>query len=341
MIPSYPHSLSACAHPRTIPGVFCRLGFSGLLALLLLLSVASAAFADEVISYRVQDGDTLLSLANRFAVNSDEIATVNGLTDPDVLSVGQLLFFREVSPANPFGLTVPDRRDDIAEDVQRMRGLTSVSGGLIEYPPLPPSLLKMIATIGSVSALQHWTAAPIRPSIIPAPMYSQFDSLIWSSSNCGPASLSMALGAIGISADQISLRHLANDQMGSYDPRQGMSWEALATAAHTNGAGTKGLMGGNDYRTWSAEDLKRELELGHPVLLLLRYRLLPDHATSSYSGDHYIVALGFDAQGSLVYNDPAGNVANGVRRRLTPAQLDDAWSNTWAGHVRTAMAVYG
>ncbi|HLZ08025.1 MAG TPA: C39 family peptidase, partial [Chloroflexota bacterium] len=121
---------------------------------------------------------------------------------------------------------------------------------------------------------------------------------------------------------------------------QGMSWEALVSAAQSTGAGTKGLVGANGYRTWAIEDLKRELALGHPVLLLLRYRLIPDHVGSTYDGDHYVVALGFDQQGNLVYNDPAGTVAHGDRRRLTPTELDDAWSNTWAGYVRTALALY-
>jgi len=150
----------------------------------------------------------------------------------------------------------------------------------------------------------------------------------------------MALGAIGISADHLSLRRLANDRMGSYDSVQGMSWEALVSAAQSSGAGTKGLVGANGYRSWAVDDLKRELALGHPVLLLLNYRLIPDLFGSSYYGDHYVVALGFDQQGSLVYNDPAGTVAHGDRRRLSPAELDDAWSNTWAGHVRTGLALY-
>ena len=340
MIANNPCFGLASAQRRSIPGALYRLGVSSVLALILLLGVGNAAFADQIVTYKIQDGDTLLALATRFDVDSDEIAAVNGLTDPDLLSIGQLLMFREASAANPFGLMVPDRRQDVVEDIQLAREPAAAAAGLIEDPPLPPSLLKMIATIGPVSALQRWTPALIHPAIMPAPIYSQFDSAIWSSSNCGPAALSMALGAIGISADQVTLRRLANDQMGSSDPAQGMSWEALAAAAQASGAGTIGLVGANGYRSWGSEDLKRELGLGHPVLLLLHYRLIPDHADSSFYGDHYVVALGFDQQGNLVYNDPAGNVAHGVRRRLTPAELDDAWSNTWAGHVRTAMAVY-
>ena len=321
-------------------GVFYRLTASTILASILLLGAATVAFADEIITYKIQDGDSLLALADRFGVNSDELAALNGLTDPDILTIGQPLLYRVFTAANPFGLTVPDRREAIVEEVQLAREPASTTAGLVEDAPLPPSLIKMIATIGPVRALQLWRPSPSHPAIMPAPSYSQFDGSFWQSSNCGPTALSMALGAIGISADQISLRRLANDQMDSYGSAQGMSWEALVSAAQSSGAGTKGLVGGNGYRSWAVEDLKRELALGHPVLLLLRYRLMPDHYGSSYYGDHYVVSLGFDQNGNLVYNDPAGTVAHGDRRRLSPAELDDAWSNTWAGQVRTGLALY-
>src|ERR1017187_8092117 len=100
VIATDPCSGLMAARPRTFPSVLYRLGVSGGLALILLFGIANAAFADQIISYRVQDGDTLLALANRFNVDSDEIATVNGLTDPDILAVGQLLLFREPSAAN-------------------------------------------------------------------------------------------------------------------------------------------------------------------------------------------------------------------------------------------------
>lgn len=340
MIATHPCSELTAARKLVRGRVLHRLAISGILALILLHGVANAALADQVVAYHVQDGDTLLSLANRFKVESDEIATVNGLTDPDILVIGQTLMFREPSAANPFGLAIPDRRQDVVESVQLTLEPAAAQAGLVEDPPLPPSLLKMIATIGPVTALERWTPAPTHPAIMPAPIYSQFDGSIWSASNCGPTALSMALGAIGISADQITLRNLVNAQMGAFDPNGGASWESLAAAAQASGAGTKGLIGANGYRSWAIDDLKRELKLGHPVLLLVRYRLVPDHADSSFYGDHYIVALGFDQQGNLVYNDPAGNVAHGVRRRLTPAELNDAWSNTWAGQVHTAMALY-
>ncbi len=320
--------------------LLCRFLPSACLALCLMLLIVSSAFADEVVSYQVQDGDTFLAIANSFDVDSDDLAALNGIADPDILAIGQKLLIKIPTATNPFGLTVPDRRDDLIEDVQIAREPAVATVEVTDPAPLPASLLNMIATFGPISALQIWHPMLGHPAIMPAPIYSQFDGTIWSGSNCGPTALSMALAAIGVNADQLTLRHQANAEMGSSDPEDGTSWGALAFAATSSGAGTKGLVGGHGYRTWAPEDLKKELALGHPVVLLVRYRLLPDHNGSAFGGDHYVVALGFDQQGRLVYNDPAGNVAHGNHRRLTPDELQAAWSYTWAGQVRTAMALY-
>jgi hypothetical protein len=302
--------------------------------------MATEAHADEIVIYHIQDGDTFLALAYKFGVDPDDLAAMNGLKDPDILAIGQQLWIKVPTATNPFGLTVPDRREDLVADVQLEREPAAESAGITELAPPPASLLKMIASFGPVGALQLWQPSPDHPDVIPAPIYSQFDGTIWAGSNCGPSSLAMGLAAIGINADQTTLRHQANAQMGSADPDEGTTWEALEAAAWSVGAGTKGLVGGHGYRAWGVDDLKKELGLGHPVLLLVRYRALPDHAGSAFYGDHYIVALGFDRNGDLVYNDPAGNVAHGNHRRLTLAELDHAWSNTWVGQVHTAMALY-
>jgi LysM repeat protein len=317
-----------------------RLLPSACLALGLVLFLASSAFADEVVAYQVQDGDTFLAIANRFGVDPDDLAALNGIADPDILAIGEKLLIKVASPANPFGLTVPDRRDDLAKDAALAREPAVTETEVTDPAPLPVSLLNLIATLGTNSALQIWRPTPGHPAILPAPIYSQFDGTVWSGSNCGPTALAMALAAIGVNADQLTLRHQADAAMGSFDPDNGTSWQSLVFAATSSGAGTKGLVGAGGYRSWGIDDLKKELGLGHPVLLLVRYRLLPDHTDSSFGGDHYIVGLGFDQHGRLVYNDPAGNVAHGNHRRLTPDELMRAWSDTWAGQVRTAMALY-
>jgi hypothetical protein len=151
----------------------------------------------------------------------------------------------------------------------------------------------------------------------------------------------MALGALGINVDQITLRRLANQQMGFSNPNDGTTWESLAYAAKTEGVLNRGLYGnGKSYRSWSIDDLKTELANGHPVILLVRYFYLTDHLGSAFYGDHYIVALGVDANGNIVYNDPAFKTSPGSDRRISPAQLQKAWTSTSVGLARTAVALY-
>jgi LysM repeat protein len=197
-------------------------------------------------------------------------------------------------------------------------------------------VLKIEAINPTLSPL---TYSAMIPAPISAPYFSQFDGSVWAQSNCGPAALAMALGGLDLAAQPLELRALTNKQMHSSNPQNGTTWEALAYAAHQKGAVTAGLYQGRYYRKWTTADLKAELSQKHPVLLLVRYRALPDHRQSAYYGDHYIVALGFDRQGNLIYDDPAIH-GDGSDRTLTPAELANAWGRTSVGLIRTAMALH-
>lgn len=185
-------------------------------------------------------------------------------------------------------------------------------------------------------------AVPVAPApslLQAAPGLSQFDGSIWASSNCGPTALAMALGALGIRADQLTLRQLANARMGQSDPSAGTTWESLAAVARHFGAKTSALYQNGQNRTWTVAEVKQELSAGHPVLLLTHYRDLPTHLTSAYLGDHYIVALGTDSQGNLLYNDPASAPGDSFTHAISIEQLQRAWTDTNDGIVRTAMAL--
>ena len=49
----------------------------------------TAAPASGGLTYTVQSGDTLASIADRFNVSVDDIVTANNITNPDVISIGQ------------------------------------------------------------------------------------------------------------------------------------------------------------------------------------------------------------------------------------------------------------
>jgi LysM repeat protein/uncharacterized protein YvpB len=350
-----------------------------LTALVCFASVASTVIADQTVAYSVQPGDTIFGVARHFGISPVDLATLNHLPDANVLAIGQRLRISLPGSVEPFGAIVPDRRDDVAAvavaitfapalpsqptddglpfgaivpdrrtDVVQSTDANSPSTSPPSTRDQSPVAVKAIATVSAptapVTALAVASApppAPKAPAILAAPYRSQFDGTIWAETNCGPTSLSMALGALGVNVDEITLRGLANKQMGFANPDDGTTWESLAYAAKAEGISTSGLYNANakSYRSWSIDDLKNELAKGHPVLLLVHYRLLPDHFNSAFGADHYIVGLGFDASGNLVYNDPAFKSSPGSDRTIDPANLQNAWSHTSAGLARTAMAL--
>lgn len=52
----------------------------------------SSRLWNYLMSYVLQEGDSVLSLASRFGVSMDDIETVNGISNPDNVTVGDLYF---------------------------------------------------------------------------------------------------------------------------------------------------------------------------------------------------------------------------------------------------------
>lgn len=271
----------------------------GAAASLLLFGASTApAFADQG-TYRVAPGDNLTRIALRFGISPDQLATLNGLADPNYIWAGQLLRTTVSAPAST----------------------PMVAGPALAAPA--PALTVSLPTLK-----------------IQAPYISQFDGTPYEQSNCGPTALAMGLRALGIQTDQIELRHLAAAQMHFDNPDSGTTWESLAYAAGRKGAKTSTLRQGKQYITWSFDDLARSFNAGQPAVLLVRYRWMPGHETSTYWGDHYVLGLGFDAAGNLIYHDPAMKDGSGAFRTITRDALLHAWNSTSVGLVRTAMAVW-
>ncbi|HLH73075.1 MAG TPA: C39 family peptidase [Chloroflexota bacterium] len=318
-------------------------------ALSLFGAIASPAFADTTITYQIQNGDTLLGIAAKYNISAASLAAENGLPDANQLVVGQKLTI--VIPGNN-----GNSSSNSSSSTQSSTSTSSQSSVNPSTPvPIPEGSLTPDDTVISSSPDNGVVTLPFggialpaptdplpapRAPVIAAPYHSQFDGSAYAQSNCGPTSLSMALGALQVTVDQLTLRREANTQMGSSSPDIGTTWESLAYAAKVNGVSNEGLYGSTGYRSWSFDDLKNELSQGHPVLLLVRYQDLPGHSQSAYPGDHYVVALGIDQNGNLVFNDPAYYNSAGAGQVMTPAQLNLAWSNTSVGLVRTAMALY-
>jgi uncharacterized protein YvpB len=167
------------------------------------------------------------------------------------------------------------------------------------------------------------------------PYRSQLDGSPYAESNCGPASMGMVLAAYGQPVSTLEVRLYVNevqDTVGMYDA--GSFIESLADVATHYGLRPLGLFsGGLDakgkpaLRRWSVDDLKHEIDAGHPVVPQVWYRGLPGRERKPYDGDHYIVIMGYTAD-EVIYNDPIDKDAPGASRRMSWAQLDKSWRNS-------------
>jgi hypothetical protein len=191
------------------------------------------------------------------------------------------------------------------------------------------------------SATTPKRSAPPGGVILDAAFRSQSDGTASAGANCGPATLGMFLSVFGESYSSSELRDSVNEQMGISDPNEGSTWEALAYAANVRGYTQYGLYGASikSYRAWSVDDLLAEVNQGRPVMLLVYFRALPGHENDDYWGDHYILFLGIDEDGDVVFHDPAFRGQQGAFRTMTKEQLLKAWTNTAAGISRSAMGL--
>jgi ABC-type bacteriocin/lantibiotic exporter with double-glycine peptidase domain len=160
------------------------------------------------------------------------------------------------------------------------------------------------------------------------PYRSQLDGNPYAESDCGPASMAMALGYHGRNVPTRDLRALVNDLQGThgmYDA--GSTIESLAAIAQRHGLRALDLQNGSKLRRWTIDDVRRHLEAGNPIVPQVWYRGLPGRESRSYQGDHYVVLVGYDGD-EVLYHDPIDKDGPGAFRRMTPAQLDKAWRNS-------------
>lgn len=327
---------------RILVGQLRRSLQAGALAVALGAAIANPALAAQGVTYQVKPGDTVFSIARKYQTSVSGVATSNQLVNPRVLAVGQVLTIPVPAPVTvpapipaeaPIWLSPASSLDPLLADAFA----STIDLASNQCPAFAITDDGVVTrALGPCSA----PTPPALPAVLLAPYHSQFDGTAYAETNCGPTALSMALGALNINVDQQTLRRLANVQLGTSNPNSGTTWASLAYAAQAMGAKVNGPYQGQgaSRRSWTIDDLKGELAQGHPVLLLVKYRLLPGNAQSPFGEDHFIVALGVDQSGNFVYNDPAFHNSAGAHRTITPAQLTTAWSNTIEGLVRTAMA---
>jgi hypothetical protein len=135
----------------------------------------------------------------------------------------------------------------------------------------------------------------------------------------------MVLEAFGVRMSNQQLRDEANQLQGTSGYDDGVSLDVLQTMAQQAGVPSTGLRDArNRYRVWSIGDVIEEVRRGHPVVTLVHFATLPQHADSGSRSDHYIVVVGLTGSG-FVINDPASSDGSGYHQLLGPSDILAAW----------------
>ncbi len=324
---------------------------AALLAMLGWLSpFATSATTAAPEAYTVASGDTLSGIARRFGVDAALLARINGIQSPNLLRVGQALLLGDSSAAEPWRTHVVGYGETLSGIAQvygvapahlaAINGLTNrdflALGQLLRIPGGQGDTTNALP-----NTLGQRSDASGQGSVMQVPYRTQFDGTRYEESNCGPAALGMLISYFGVWPFTDSLRRSVNEITGYWGLDGGADWESLAYAAESRGFRTRGLYEGpKRYRKWTIGDLVQEVQQGHPAMLLVRYWSLPGHEAESWWGDHYIVFLGLNTEGEVVYHDSAFKMsAKGTSRTMSQDRLLRAWGRTATGINYSAMSL--
>jgi LysM repeat protein len=178
------------------------------------------------------------------------------------------------------------------------------------------------ALLGSL-AFQVVTTSAAQPDSMAVPFMTQFDGSKFAASDCGPASVAMAIDyATGEHFTPLQARQAIIQLPGggyASNPDSGTAIGDLARVARAHKV--EAFMGDGAASTgWSSARIRLHLSQGHPVIVLTRLSYLPGYKPGS-TVDHYILLTGATS-GGYVYNDPA--ISGGSKRTITEAQLQMA-----------------
>ncbi|MCC7103552.1 MAG: C39 family peptidase [Chloroflexi bacterium] len=136
------------------------------------------------------------------------------------------------------------------------------------------------------------------------PFRTQKDGGPWQISNCGPAALGMVLDGFSMSGQATDdLRYRSHTYQGTWGMRTGTALQHLLSAAEDFGVHGFSLYDRSGaFHNWSNDDLRAQLRLGRPVIVLVRLYLLPGYEGVGLRWGHYILLTGLNADG-FYYND--------------------------------------
>jgi len=149
----------------------------------------------------------------------------------------------------------------------------------------------------------------------------------------------MALNAFGIDVPARQIRATALDAQHMYGNGVGTLITALAQVVEQNGLSTSGLRNDDgSIHKWSLDEVRAQIQQGHPVIAQVRYRSLPGRGGAYYFGDHYILVTGVVGDGFL-YNDPIDVDGLGWDRVISGATLRNAMNASDARYAYSAVGV--
>jgi hypothetical protein len=213
-------------------------------------------------------------------------------------------------------------------------------------------------SVGWVDALDFWTPRGNQSDItsytlsnaqltasqpdvwLRVPYRSQLDGADYEDSNCGPASVAMALDTFGMRASLADLRAATMklqdtdgcDDCGSYI-------QTLASVTEARGLKTFSLLDNPDtLHQWTIDEVRQQLRNGRVVIPQVKFRQLPGRTTSAYSGDHFIVITGISGS-NFLYNDPIDTDGRGYGRVISSEQLAKAMGGAHDEFAWSAFAV--
>ncbi|AFZ68001.1 peptidase C39 family protein [Deinococcus peraridilitoris] len=241
----------------------------------------------------------------RWSSAAEERASLNGQGDADGNVLTDLLRLKRAAARYQYRLRLFSRDARLTPEVR----MVSFTAGVTPAPT---------------------TAAPARLAwgkVLQVPARSQ---MVFAQGEgwCSPTSVSMVLAYWGT---QVSVPEAA---AGTFDSVYGGTGNWAFNAAYAASLGMTAYV----TRFESLNDIERHIAAGVPVVLSLGWKKgeLPG-APLPQSGGHLIVAVGFDARGNIVVNDPAGKTDAQVRRTYDRAILERLWKGHSGG---TAYVIF-
>ena len=191
---------------------------------------------------------------------------------------------------------------------------------------MPWKLFIVGVLLGSL-AFQNFIANADQQDALPVAFMTQFDGSAFAGTDCGPASVAMAINyATGEHLKPLEVRQAIAKLPGAGYASNPSSGTAIGDLARIARAHKVEVFAGDGPSStgWGPERIRKHLAEGHPVIVLVRLAFLPGYAPTS-TFDHYILLTGASGKG-YTYNDPGLSV--GAKRTISEQQLQTAQRNS-------------